>query len=141
MQQHTGLFPTDSLPNFLQVELIHRLLLKGGFILWVAPIKELFHVMSNALSLDNQTFLAWYVDSFINFFQHQNFYFFLYFSFISKRIWYKRGCVCVCVGGGSSGGWGLELSVFWEGQPVGAQLTLVQYVHLKKQLNPADAFF
>ena len=102
--------------------------------------------MSNALSLDNQTFLAWYVDSFINFFQHQNFYFFLYFSFISKRIWYKRGCVCVCVcggggGGGSSGGWGLELSVFWEGQPVGAQLTLVQYVHLKKQLNPADAFF
>ena len=139
MQQHTGLFPTDSLPNFLQVELIHRLL-KGGFILWVAPIEKLFHLISNAISLDNQTFLAWYVDSFINFFQHQNFYFFLYFSFISKRIWYKRGCVCVC-GGGSSGGWGLELSVFWEGQPVGAQLTLVQYVHLKKQLNPADAFF
>ena len=55
MQQHTGLFPTDSLPNFLQVELIHRLL-KGGFILWVAPIEKLFHQMSNAISLDNQTF-------------------------------------------------------------------------------------
>ena len=86
MQQHTGLFPTDSLPNFLQVELIHRLL-KGGFILWVAPIEKLFHLMSNAISLDNQTFLAWYVDSFINFFQSQNFYLFLYFSFISQRIW------------------------------------------------------
>ena len=60
MRQHTGLFPADSLPNFLQVELIHRLLLKGGlFILWVAPIKELFHLMSNAISLDNQTSLAW----------------------------------------------------------------------------------
>ena len=57
MQQHTGLFPTDSLPNFLQVELIHRLL-KGGFILWVAPIEKLFHLMSNAISLYNQTFLA-----------------------------------------------------------------------------------
>ena len=92
MQQHTGLFPTDSLPNFLQVELIHRLL-KGGFILWVAPIEKLFHLMSNAISLDNQTFLAWYVDSFINFFQSQNFYLFLYFSFISQRIWYimERG--------------------------------------------------
>ena len=55
MQQHTGLFPTDSLPNFLQVELIHRQL-KGGFILWVAPIEKLFHPMSNAISLDNQTF-------------------------------------------------------------------------------------
>ena len=91
--------------------------------------------MSSAISLDNQTFLAWYVDSFIHFFQSQNFYLFLYFSFISQRIWYKGG------GGGSSGGWGLEMSVFWEGQPVGVQLTLVQYVHLKKQLNPAEAFF
>ena len=35
----------------------------------------------------------------------------------------------------------MEVSVFWEGQPVGAQLTLVQYVCLKKQLNPAEAFF
>ena len=57
MRQHTDLFPTDSLPNFLQVELIHRLL-KGGFILWVAPIEKLFHLMSNAISLYNQTFLA-----------------------------------------------------------------------------------
>ena len=132
MRRHTGLFPTDSLPNFLQVELIHRLLLKGGFILWVAPIKELFHLMSNTISLDNQTFIAWYVDSFINFFQSQNFY----LSFISQRKYgIRRG------GGWNSGSWGLEVSVFWEGQPVGAQLTLVQYVHLKKQLNPADAFF
>ena len=122
MQQHTGLFPTDSLPNFLQVELIHRLL-KGGFILWVAPIEKLFHLMSNAISLDNQTFLAWYVDSFINFFQSQNFYLFLYFSFISQRIWYimERGW------GGNSGSWGLQVSVFWEGRPVGAQLTLVHF--------------
>ena len=89
MRQHTGLFPTDSLPNFLRVELIHGLL-KGGFILWVAPIEKLFHLMSNAISLDNQTFLAWYVDSFINFFQDQNFYLFLYFSFIFQRIWYIR---------------------------------------------------
>ena len=57
MRQHTDLFPTDSLPNFLQVELIHRLL-KGGFILWVAPIEKLFHLMSNAISLYNKTFLA-----------------------------------------------------------------------------------
>ena len=94
MRQHTGLFPTDSLLNFLQVELIHRLL-KGGFILLVAPIEKLFHPMSNAISLDNHTFLAWYVDSFINFFQSPNFYLFLYFSFISQRIWYIRE-----VGGG-----------------------------------------
>ena len=104
MRQHTSLFPTDSLPNFLQVELIH-LLLKGRFILWVAPIEKLFHLMSNAISLDNQTFLARYMDSFINFFQLQKFHLFLYFSFISQRIWYKGGR-------GSSGGWGLEVSVF-----------------------------
>ena len=89
MRQHTSLFPTDSLPNFLlQVEVIQRLL-KGGFILWGAPIKELFHLMSIAISLDNQTFLTWYVDSFINFFQLPNFYLFLYFSFISQKIQYK----------------------------------------------------
>ena len=69
--------------------------------------------MANAMSLDNQTFLSWLVDSFINFFQLQNFRLFLYFSFIS------------------SGGWDLEVTVFWEGQTVGGgggQLTLVQYV-------------
>ena len=53
------------------------------------------------MSLDNQTFLSWLVDSFINFFQLQNFRLFLYFSFIS------------------SGGWDLEVTVFWEGQTVG----------------------
>ena len=58
---------------------------------WVAPIEKLFHLMSSAISLDNQTFLAGYVDSFINFFQSQNFYSFLYFSFMSQRIWYKWG--------------------------------------------------
>ena len=52
MQQHTDLFSTDSLSPFLQIELIH-LLLKGRFILCVAPIEKLFHVMSNAISLDN----------------------------------------------------------------------------------------
>ena len=52
MRQHTDLFSTDSLSPFLQIELIH-LLLKGRFILWVAPIEKLFHVMSNAISLDN----------------------------------------------------------------------------------------
>ena len=39
------------------IELIH-LLLKGRFILWVAPIEKLFHVMSNAISLDYETFLS-----------------------------------------------------------------------------------
>ena len=45
--------------------------------------------------------------------------------------------------GRGSGGWGLEVKVPWEGQPIGAQLTFVQYVLKKKQLNPADhdAFF
>ena len=79
------------------------------------------------------------MDSFINFFQLQIFYLFLYFFFISQRIQYKG--LAGGGGGGSSGGWGLEVSVFCEGQPVGAQLSLVQYVCLKKQLNPADAFF
>ena len=58
MRQHTDLFSTDSLFPFLQIELIN-LLLKGRFILWVAPIEKLFHVMSSAISLDNQTSLAW----------------------------------------------------------------------------------
>ena len=83
MGQHTDLFPTDLLPPFLQIELID-LLLKGRFILWVAPIEKLFH---NAISLDNQTFLSELVDSFINFFQLQDFLLFVYFSFISQRIW------------------------------------------------------
>ena len=83
MGQHTDLFPTDLPPPFLQIELID-LLLKGRFILWVAPIGKLFH---NAISLDNQTFLSELVDSFINFFQLQDFLLFVYFSFISQRIW------------------------------------------------------
>ena len=29
--------------------------------------------------------------------------------------------------GGNSGSWGLQVSVFWEGRPVGAQLTLVHF--------------
>ena len=61
--------------------------------------------MSNAISLDNQTFLTWWVDS-----------------------WGFRGM----------GPGGVSL---WEGQPVGAQLTLVQFVCLKKQFNPSEAFF
>ena len=83
MGQHTDPFPTDLLPPFLQIELID-LLLKGRFILWVAPIEKLFH---NAISLDNQTFLSELVDSFINFFQLQDFLLFVYFSFISQRVW------------------------------------------------------
>ena len=43
--------------SFVIIELIH-LLLKRRFILWVAPIEKLFHVLSNAISLDNQTFLS-----------------------------------------------------------------------------------
>ena len=31
------------------------------------------------------------MDSFVNFFQLQNFHLFPYFSFISQRIWYKGG--------------------------------------------------
>ena len=58
MRQHTDLFSTDSLFPFLHIELIH-LLFKGRFILWVAPIEKLFHVMSNAISSDNQTYLSW----------------------------------------------------------------------------------
>ena len=100
MRQHTDLFPTDSLAPFLQVELIHPLL-KGRFILWVDPIEKLFHVMSNAIGLDNQTFLSELVDSFINFF-----HLFLYFPFISqmKAPAAPGGC------------WGLEVTVFWKGQ-------------------------
>ena len=47
--------------------------------------------MANAMSLDNQTFLSWLVDSFVNFFQLQNFRLFLYFSFVSSRIWWGWG--------------------------------------------------
>ena len=86
MRQHTDLFPTDSLPPFLLVELIHPLL-KERLILWVAPIEKLFHVMSNAIGLDNQTFLSELVDCLINFSQLHDFHLFLYFYFISQRIW------------------------------------------------------
>ena len=93
--------------------------------------------MSIAISLDNQTFLTWYVDSFINFFQLPNFYLFLYFSFISQKIQYKGW-------GRGDGGGGEKFRRLGPGGVSllgGAQLTLVQYVCLKKQLNPADAFF
>ena len=90
--------------------------------------------MSNAISLDNQTFLAWYVDSFINFFQSQNFY----LSFISQRKYGIR-----------RGGGGVK---FRELGPGGVSLlggaTCRGSVDLssvcsfeKKQLNPADALF
>ena len=95
--------------------------------------------MSNAISLDNQTFLAWYVDSFINFFQSQNFYLFLYFSFISQRIWYimRRGGREEFRELGPAG-----VSLLGEVTCRGSvDLGSFQYVHLKKQFNPADAFF
>ena len=41
--------------------------------------------MSNVESLDNQTFLFYLVDSFINVFQLQDFHLFLYFCFISQK--------------------------------------------------------
>ena len=62
MGQHTDPFPTDLLPPFLQIELID-LLLKGRFILWVAPIEKLFH---NAISLDNQTLISLWVGGFFH---------------------------------------------------------------------------
>ena len=80
--------------SFVIIELIH-LLWKGRFILWVAPIEKWFRVMSNAISLDNQTFLSSLVDSFINFFQLQKSQLFPYFSFISNM---------VGSGGGGGGG-------------------------------------
>ena len=41
--------------------------------------------MSNVESLDNQTFLSYLADSFINIFQLQDFHLFLYFCFISQK--------------------------------------------------------
>ena len=58
MRQHTDLFSTDSLFPFLQIELITDCR-ERKFILWVAPIEKLFHAVSDAISLDNQTFLSW----------------------------------------------------------------------------------
>lgn len=77
------------------------------------------------MSLDNQTFLSWLVDSFVNFFQLQNFRLFLYFSFVSSRIWWGWGA-------GGSGGWGLEVTVFWEGQTVGGSVDPGTVFSLKK---------
>ena len=90
--------------------------------------------MSDAISLDNQTILSQLVDSFINFFQLQNFHLFPYFSFISQRIWYKGG-------GGGVQGLGPGGDSLLGGATCRGQLTLFQYVHLKKKINPADAFF
>ena len=92
--------------------------------------------MSNAISWDNQHFsLGRWILS-LTFFRSKIFIcFFIFLSFPKEygiRGWGEEG---------GSGGWGLEVSFFWERQPVGTQLTLVQYVCLKKQLNPADAFF
>ena len=48
-------------------------------------------------------------------------------------------------GGGNSGSWGLEAGgvslLGGETCRGSVDLGLLQYVHLKKQLNPADAFF
>ena len=88
MQQHTVLCPTDSLPTHpdsLQIELIHLLYTTcwGEDLSCELPLlKTFFHVMSNVESLDNQTFLFYLVDSFINVFQLQDFHLFLYFCFI-----------------------------------------------------------
>ena len=48
MRQHTDLFPTDSLSPFLQ-----------GLSCELPLTEKLFHVMSNAISSDNQTYLSW----------------------------------------------------------------------------------
>ena len=77
--------------------------------------------MSNATSLDNQTFLSWLVDSFINFFQLQN--------FISQTIRYKEG---QRAGGGGVRGLGSRGDSLLEGATCRCQLTFVQYVFPKK---------
>ena len=72
-------------------------------------------------------FLGWWILS-LTFFSSKIFVcFFISLSFLKE---YGGGWG----GGGASGGWGLEVTVFWEGQTVGGgQLTLVQYVLWKKK--------
>ena len=71
------------------------------------------------------------MDSFINFFSSKIFICFL-ISLSFPEEYGIRG------EGAGLESWGLEVTVFWKGQLVGGQLTLVQYVHLKKkQFNPA----
>ena len=91
MQQHTALCPTDSLPTHpdsLQIELIYILYSTcwgKGLSCKMPLLKKFFHVMSNVESLDNQTFLSYLVDSFIQVFELQDFHLFLYFCFISQK--------------------------------------------------------
>ena len=72
------------------------------------------------------------MDSFIYFFQLQNFHLFPYFCFVSQSIWYKEGA-------GGEGGGGVRGLVpggdsLLEGATCRGQLILVQYVHLKKTI-------
>ena len=63
-------------------------------------MKKFFHVMSNVESLDNQTFLSYMVDSFIDVFQLQDFHLFSVFLFHFPKEY----------GRGVQGGCGLEVS-------------------------------
>ena len=113
---------TDSLPTHpdsLQIELIHLLYSTcwGEDLSSELPLlKKFFHVMSNVESLDNQTFLSYLVDSFIDVFQLQDFHLFLYFCFISQKNMVEgfRGAVV----------WRCPQGVIWEGQPVGGLVGL-----------------
>ena len=75
--------------------------------------------------MDNQTFLSYLVDSFINFFQLQGFHLFLYFSFISQRIRWGSG-----KGGGGGGGGrgpgGDSRETFGRGNPADQCILLVK---------------
>ena len=116
MRQLTGLFPTDSLPPFLQIEVIH-LLLKARFILrvnwlmpWVWIIKHFF--------------LGWWILS-LTFFSSKIFVcFFISLSFLKE---YGGGGER---GGQEAGAW--RWQSFGRGRLWGGQLTLVQYFLWKK---------
>ena len=74
--------------------------------------------------------------SFIYFFQLQNFICFLISVSFPKAYGIRREWE-----GGGVRGLGPGGDSLLEGATCRGQLTLVQYVHLKKQFNPADAFF
>ena len=71
--------------------------------------------MSNAISLDKRFFLGWWI---------------LSLTFFSSKISFPKQYGIKEGWGGGGMGLGLEVTVFWKGQPVGGQLTLVQFVCL-----------
>ena len=89
MWQHTVPCLTDALPTHpdsLQIDLIYLLYSTcwgEGLTCELPLLKKFFHVMSNVESLDDQTFLSYLVDSFINFFQLQVF---ISVSFLKRTV-------------------------------------------------------